>query len=69
MSTGVTFPKGFRAAGISAGLKPSGRPDLALLIGDPGTTAAGLFTTNAMAAAPVVLGRRRLAEGRDVPSS
>ena len=35
-----------------------------MLIGDPGTTAAGLFTTNAMAAAPVVLGRRRLAEGR-----
>jgi len=64
VSTGVTFPNGFRAAGISAGLKPSGRPDLALLIGDPGTTAAGLFTTNAMAAAPVVLGRRRLADAR-----
>ena len=49
----VTYPLGFRAAGMSAGLKPSGRPDLALLIGDPGTTVAGLFTTNRVAAAPV----------------
>jgi glutamate N-acetyltransferase/amino-acid N-acetyltransferase len=38
---------------MSAGLKPSGRPDLALLIGDPGTTVAGLFTTNRVTAAPV----------------
>jgi len=64
VSTGVTYPRGFRAAGIAAGLKPSGRPDLALLIGEPGTTTAGLFTTNAMAAAPVVLGRERLERGR-----
>jgi glutamate N-acetyltransferase/amino-acid N-acetyltransferase len=49
----VTYPLGFRAAGTCAGLKPSGRPDLALLIGDPGTTAAGLFTTNLVQAAPV----------------
>jgi len=34
----VTYPKGFRAAGVS-GLKPSGRPDLALLVGDgPGSS-------------------------------
>jgi glutamate N-acetyltransferase / amino-acid N-acetyltransferase len=59
----VTYPKGFRAAGVAAGLKPSGRPDLALLIGDEGTTAAGAFTTNAMAAAPVRLSRRRLQDG------
>lgn len=49
----VTYPLGFLAAGMSAGLKPSGRPDLALLIGDPGTTVGGLFTTNRVAAAPV----------------
>ncbi|HEX6843740.1 MAG TPA: bifunctional glutamate N-acetyltransferase/amino-acid acetyltransferase ArgJ [Actinomycetota bacterium] len=60
----VTFPAGFRAAGITAGLKPSGNPDLAMLVGDPGTTAAGLFTTNRMAAAPVALSRARLALGR-----
>jgi glutamate N-acetyltransferase/amino-acid N-acetyltransferase len=59
----VTYPKGFRAAGVSAGLKPSGRPDLALLVGDGGTASAGLFTTNAFAAAPVVISRERLARG------
>ena len=63
MSSGVTYPKGFRAAGAAAGMKPSGRPDLALLLGDAGTTAAGLFTTNAVVAAPVVLSRKHLAEG------
>ena len=64
MTSGVTYPAGFRATGISAGLKPSGKPDLGLLVGDPGTTAAGLFTTNAVVAAPVVLSRRHLAEGQ-----
>jgi glutamate N-acetyltransferase/amino-acid N-acetyltransferase len=59
----VTYPRGFRAAGIAAGLKPSGRPDLGLLVADPGATAAGLFTTNVVEAAPVVLGRERLAAG------
>ena len=59
----VTYPRGFRAAGMSAGLKPSGRPDLGLLVGDPGTTVAGLFTTNRVAAAPVELSRARIAEG------
>ena len=59
----VTYPRGFRAAGVAAGLKPSGRPDLALLIGDEGTTAAGAFTTNAVAAAPVRLSQERLRDG------
>lgn len=59
----VTHPRGFRAAGMSAGLKPSGRPDLGLLVGDPGTTVAGLFTTNRVAAAPVRLSRELLAAG------
>jgi glutamate N-acetyltransferase/amino-acid N-acetyltransferase len=49
---------------VVAGLKPSGRPDLALLVGEPGTTAAGVFTTNRVAAAPVTLSRARLDEGR-----
>ncbi len=51
----VTYPKGFRAAGITAGFKPSGSPDFGLLVGGPGTAAAGLFTTNLVAAAPVRL--------------
>ena len=61
MSAGVTYPKGFRAAGIAAGFKPSGKPDLGLVLAADGTTAAGLFTTNLVAAAPVALGRGRLA--------
>ena len=63
MSTGVTYPRGFSASGVAAGLKPSGALDLAMLVGDAGTTAAGLFTTNTAVAAPVVLSRRHLASG------
>jgi glutamate N-acetyltransferase/amino-acid N-acetyltransferase len=63
VSSGVTYPTGFRAAGIAAGLKPSGKPDLGLLVGDPGTTAAGLFTTNMVIAAPVALSQKHLATG------
>ena len=62
MSTGVTYPMGFRAAGIAAGFKPSGKPDLGVVLADPGTTVAGLFTTNHVVTAPVVLGRQRLAQ-------
>jgi glutamate N-acetyltransferase/amino-acid N-acetyltransferase len=60
----VTYPLGFRAAGVTAGFKPSGLPDLGLLVGDPGTTAAAMFTTNAVAAAPVEVGRDRVGRGR-----
>jgi glutamate N-acetyltransferase / amino-acid N-acetyltransferase len=59
----VTYAEGFSAAAVTAGFKTSGRPDLALLVGGPGTTAAGLFTTNRVAAAPVCLSRSRLASG------
>jgi glutamate N-acetyltransferase/amino-acid N-acetyltransferase len=44
-------------------MKPSGRPDLGLLVGDVGTIAVGLFTTNRVAAAPVRLSRERLSQG------
>ena len=60
----VTFPLGFRAAGITAGLKPSGRPDLALLVSDQPAAAAALLTTNAYPAAPVRLTRDRVRDGR-----
>ncbi len=56
----VTYPKGFRANGVTAGLKDSGRPDLALLVADEPCPVAGLFTTNLFPAAPVVLSRARL---------
>jgi glutamate N-acetyltransferase/amino-acid N-acetyltransferase len=59
----VTFPRGFRAAAAAAGMKASGRPDIGLLVADRPAAAAGLFTTNAFAAAPVRLSRARLACG------
>ena len=57
----VTAARGFRAAGVRAGLKASGKPDLALVVNDgPLDTAAGVFTTNRVVAAPVVWSRRLL---------
>ncbi len=53
ISGGVTAPKGYRAAGIKAGLKPSGLPDLALILSDVDAIAAGVFTTSQVRAACV----------------
>lgn len=51
----VTAPAGFRAAGVTAGLKPSGRPDVALVVNDgPLDTLAAVFTSNRCKAAPVL---------------
>jgi len=47
------IPKGFRAAAVKAGIKPSGNLDLALIVADGPCSAAGTFTTNRVAAAPV----------------
>jgi glutamate N-acetyltransferase/amino-acid N-acetyltransferase len=61
----VTTPKGFRAAGVTAGLKTSGKPDLALVVNDgPLKTAAAVFTSNRVAAAPVQWSRQVLGDGR-----
>jgi glutamate N-acetyltransferase/amino-acid N-acetyltransferase len=50
----VTSAQGFRAAGIAAGIKSSGNPDLALVVNDgPSFAAAGVFTSNRVKAAPV----------------
>ncbi|AEF35831.1 MULTISPECIES: bifunctional glutamate N-acetyltransferase/amino-acid acetyltransferase ArgJ [Mycobacteriaceae] len=52
---GVTAPAGFRAAGIAAGIKASGAPDLALVFNEgPDYAAAGVFTSNQVKAAPVL---------------
>lgn len=59
----VTFPKGFRANGVTAGLKPSGRPDLALLVADNAASVSGLLTDSLYPAAPVTLTLERLARG------
>ena len=57
---GVTAPKGYKAAGIAAGLKPSGAPDLALIVSDVEAIAAGVFTTSQVKAACVDYCRQRL---------
>lgn len=59
----VTTPKGFRACGVAAGLKV-GRDDMALVFSETPATAAALFTSNKVAAAPVLLDRERVASGR-----
>ena len=58
---GVTTPRGFRAAGVSAGIKASGNPDLALLVSDAPAHVAAVFTTNKVLAAPVVVSQEHLA--------
>ena len=60
---GITAPMGFEAAGITAGLKASGKPDLSLLLAPEGAVCAGSFTTNRVRAACVDLCAERLAEG------
>jgi glutamate N-acetyltransferase/amino-acid N-acetyltransferase len=60
ISGGVTAPKGFKAAGIAAGLKPSGAPDLALIYSEVEAIAAGVFTTSQVRAACVDYCRQRL---------
>ncbi len=60
---GVTAPKGFKAAGIKAGLKPSGAPDLALIASDVSAIAAGVFTTSYVKAACVDFNQQVLRSG------
>ncbi|MDB9446049.1 bifunctional ornithine acetyltransferase/N-acetylglutamate synthase [Anabaena sp. CS-542/02] len=60
ISGGVTAPRGYQAAGIRAGLKPSGLPDLALIWSDVEAIAAGVFTTSQVKAACVDYCRQRL---------
>ena len=60
----VTAPLGFRAAGVAAGIKESGLPDVAVVINDgPSAAAAGVFTANRVKAAPVLWSRQVLAGG------
>jgi glutamate N-acetyltransferase / amino-acid N-acetyltransferase len=64
-SQGVTAPAGFRAAGIAAGIKASGAPDLALVFNEgPDYSAAGVFTRNQVKAAPVLWTSQALTTGR-----
>jgi glutamate N-acetyltransferase/amino-acid N-acetyltransferase len=61
----ITAPQGFRAAGVAAGIKANGNPDLALVVNDgPQHAAAGVFTRNKVKAAPVLWSQQVLTTGR-----
>ena len=56
-------PRGFRAAGVYAGIKSKHAPDVGLLVCETPATAAAVFTTNKVFAAPVKIGREHVADG------
>jgi glutamate N-acetyltransferase / amino-acid N-acetyltransferase len=62
ISGGVTAAKGFYAGGLAAGIKPSGKPDLALIGSEVDAVAAGTFTRNAFRAACVDINEQRVRE-------
>ncbi len=55
------LPRGFRFAAVKAGIKPSGRADFAVAVAEEGASAAAMFTSNRVQAAPITVGRRHLA--------
>ena len=60
---GITAPQGFKASGVKAGLKKSGKLDLALIYSTVPASVAAVFTTNTMAAAPVIVSRAAVQQG------
>ena len=60
----ITAPRGFRAAGTAAGIKASGKKDMALIVSDKPATVAATFTTNQVKAAPVKLSMRHVKAGK-----
>ena len=61
MTSTSSLPLGFQWSSIKAGIKASGKPDVALAICPGGATAAALFTRNQVVAAPIIIGRKHLA--------
>lgn len=60
---GITAPQGFRAGGVHCGIKKNGQLDLALVVSEREGPVGGLFTSNQVAAAPVLLDRSYLRRG------
>ena len=61
----ITHPQGFRAAGRAVGLKPSGRPDLTVVVNDgPSDAVAAVYTSNRCKANPVLWSQAAGADGR-----
>ncbi len=56
------LPSGFQFAAVKAGLKPSGKPDFAIAVADNPVSAAAMFTSNRIVAAPIIVGREHLLE-------
>ncbi|MCK4564342.1 MAG: bifunctional glutamate N-acetyltransferase/amino-acid acetyltransferase ArgJ [Verrucomicrobia bacterium] len=63
MYSNLHMPKGFKCAGISAGIKSGGAKDMALILSDEPASAAGVFTQNQVCAAPVKICREHLNHG------
>jgi glutamate N-acetyltransferase/amino-acid N-acetyltransferase len=60
------LPRGFLFSACAAGIKPSGKPDLALALAPEGASAAAMFTRNQVVAAPLIAGRENLRRGQGV---
>ena len=56
---GLSMPRGFQVGGVACGIKASGKPDVSLILTDQPAVAAGVYTTNRVCAAPVILDRQR----------
>ncbi len=68
-SAGVTWPLGFTAAGVRAGIKKSGNLDLAVIYSENEAAVAGVFTQNQVAAAPVHVSKKTVETGTAHASS
>jgi len=55
-----SLPQGFQASGTTCGIKASGKPDLALFVSDRPAAVAGVFTTNRVCGAPVIVSKSRV---------
>ncbi|MBP2651517.1 MAG: argJ [Firmicutes bacterium] len=60
---GICAPQGFKAAGVKAGIKKSGKEDVSIIYSEVPAAVAAMFTTNAMAAAPVIVSRQAVQNG------
>jgi glutamate N-acetyltransferase / amino-acid N-acetyltransferase len=58
------LPSGFQFAAVKTGLKQSGKPDFAIAIADESASAAAMFTSNRVVAAPIIVGRENLLKSR-----
>ncbi|CAO3599565.1 unnamed protein product [Absidia cylindrospora] len=63
--TSGTYPLGFRASGVSCGIKKNGNKDVALVVSEHPCSAAAVFTTNAFKAAPVLVSKQTLSDNKN----